>query len=156
MKDKKRVKLYETLVARLPGTWDDIITPMNQFRDSDLVLLTENPGKRFNGESAVEYEHAREQQCHAMAAHAWLSNPGWTLVYGFASQESLCSAEWHLHSFCLDGFGTVVEPTTLGRDYYWGVVLSENQAIEMAREELGNIARLGFTLSPDQLRRIGA
>lgn len=154
MTDKERAELYKTLVSSLPGTWEDTVTPISQFRDSDLRLLTEHPGKRFKGDSAVEYEHARDQQCHAMAAHAWLSNPDWTLVYGFAAQESLCSADWHLHSFCLNEAGAVVEPTTLMRDYYWGVVLQDSQAIELVREEVGNIAQLGFVLSPEQLCRV--
>ncbi len=154
MKKKQRIKLYDDLVARLPGTWDDIVTPLARIRDCDLVLLTDHCGQRFSGADAIEYEHAREQACHAMAAHAWLTNPTWSMVFGFAAVESLCSSEWHLHSFCLADTGEVVEPTPLGREYYWGVVLSEAQAASMAREELENIAKLGFTLSPAQLRRL--
>lgn len=156
MDDKQRKKLYKQMVARLPGTWEDQVTPLKRIRDQDLLLLAEAPARRFNGEDALEYEHARDQECHALAAHAWLSNPGWQLVFGFAAQESMCSADWHLHSFCLNESGQVVEPTPLYRQDYWGVVLPEAQALAYVAEEVENITRLGFELTPAMQARLNA
>lgn len=155
MKKKERAKRYSQLVASLPGTWEDFVSPIDCFRDQDLLWLTQPGGRCFDAETAEEYAHARMQECHAMAAHAWLSNPGWQLVLGFAAMESCCSTEWLFHSFCVTESGQVVEPTPLGRGHYWGVVLSEDQAVIAVREELDNLVRLGFELTPALLGRLG-
>lgn len=146
--------LYEAVLDALPGWCDAFVTPERSLREQDLALMA-GRGHVFAG-APREYSQAREQECHAVAAYAWLRNPGWQLVMGFAYSEELneaCSS-WHFHSFCLDGRGRLVEPTPCARDRYWGSVLTEEEARECVREELENIRNLGLHLSPRMLARL--
>lgn len=154
MKPKKRRRLYDRIVAQLPGTVDDFVTPEKHFRGRDLRRLTSAPGQLFHGDTAVEFSQAVAQECHAVSAYAWLCNPGWRYVYGFAALDSCCENEWHCHSFCLDEAGTVIEPTPLGREQYWGVVLDAETTKAVVAEELDNIRRLGFEVTEAHLARL--
>ena len=145
MKAKKRRELHDRITAQIPFLQhEDWVTPEKDLRAKDLRWLTGAPRKVFRGDPRT-YANAVSQQCHAAAAHAWLTNPGWTLVLGFACMESMCGLEWHFHSFCLDENGTVVEPTPLTRDQYWGVPLDRDTAAEVAEEETVNFAKLGLS-----------
>jgi hypothetical protein len=145
MKERKRRKLYNRIVAQLPFLqYEDWVTPIKDLRSKDLRWLSSSPGKVFHDEPII-YDKAISQQCHTVAAYAWLSNPGWKLVLGFAAMDSMCGEEWHFHSFCIDNHGTIIEPTTLTRSRYWGVPLDSLTATEVAEEEAKNFARIGLT-----------
>lgn len=153
MSAKAKARLYQQVLALLPGRHEAEVTACDQLRLIDLQWMTSKPGQSFSGEDALEYEHAVEQECHAAAAHAWLSNPGWQLVLGFAYSEERTEelSAWHFHSFCLDEAGNVVEPTPYGRAAYWGVILDDVKARQAVQEELPNIANLNIP-TPDPSR----
>lgn len=64
---------YEAVLDALPGWCDAFVTPERSLREQDLALMA-GRGQVFAG-NAREYSQAREQECHAVAAYAWLRNP---------------------------------------------------------------------------------
>lgn len=142
-KNTKKGALYNEVIELLPN-WCANVTDIADLRKEDLetllgdftVFSKNNPVKRLKG--------APDQECHAVAAHLWHTNPGYKLVCGLAYSEERTEdlSSWHFHSFCIDTDGVIVEPTPIVRDWYVGSVLTEEQARKSYKEELENIRNL--------------
>lgn len=145
----RKERLYAKLLQELPWRRSASVTACEDLREQDLRLVV-GQGKLIPtiGEPKV-YKKAQLQECHAIAAYAWLKHPGWKLCYGFAYSEELTEAlsSWHAHSFCLDEKGRIIEPTPNERTLYWGVVLDHAGAQRLAWEELENIRNLGLKVT---------
>ncbi len=79
--------------------------------------------KEFKREIIIS-PNAIPNQCHKVAALDKKLNPTWKRCVGFAMSDDTCGCgcEWHYHSFCIDDFGNIVEPTPIIRSRYVGVV----------------------------------
>lgn len=135
--------LYKQLLEFLPNHCENV-TPSRVFREQDLQMILEDftvfrrnhPVRRLRG--------APDQECHAVSAWLWKTNPGYRIICGMAYSEELnesCS-DWHFHSFCVDQEGVIVEPTPIVRDWYVGSVLTPEQATVFYEEEVENIKKL--------------
>lgn len=141
--------LYQQVVSRIPGRQEATVTKLEHLREQDLRVLHACEPRVIKGR-VRQFAQAMPGQCHAVAAYAWLRNPGWRLAMGFAYSEELneaCSS-WHFHSFCVDEKGRIIEPTTIDRDAYWGVILDEKHAHAFAWEEVENMKALNYELTP--------
>lgn len=49
---------------------------------------------------------------------------GWATIHGLSEQADGCN-EWHCHAFLITPEKTIIEPTPLKRDVYYGVELSD-------------------------------
>lgn len=74
-----------------------------------------------------------EQECHAVSAYYWSLHPETTLYTGFSDYL-------HAHSWILKPNKTLLEPTPILRDVYFGFAHPEPE--EFVKDEVQNILRL--------------
>lgn len=75
-------------------------------------------------------------RCHHVACEAYLKDPGkYTYVYGLAlTRQEIVTDEWYVHSFLIENStGTIFEPTTAVRDAYYGIELTYDLTLIMAK-----------------------
>ena len=82
MTEMSRKKMYQSLLGRIPYHGEEDITKLANLSDFDLRVM--NKGLTQISGRVREYSKARTQACHAVAAYAWLKNPGWEILRGFA------------------------------------------------------------------------
>jgi len=112
----------------------------SHIRKQDAWLMIDNNPGYFNF-PVIIHPNAVLGECHAVAAHLALHNPTWKLCFGLAEWGE-CVTEWGMHSWCIDDKNQIIEPTTLIRNRYIGVVIPENFKSSLIWEELSNIQRV--------------
>lgn len=117
--NKEEIIKYLKAINSLPLTWEDAITKLEQITKEDLDLMS-NGLIRITGNVIIS-DIAVNGQCHQIAKSLKLANPEWKLYIGFCDTESLVSADWNLHSFCVDTEGNIIEPTNIERYRYFGI-----------------------------------
>ena len=148
MHPQTREKYYKEIIGRLPEPKAPV-TPERFIRGRTLALMRRS-GRQFEGEARF-YEVTVERNCHAVSVYAWLKNPTWCIVAGFAYNDPAphLPSAWHFHSFLIDDHGVIVEPTPIPRRYYWGAVLTPDETLDRVQAELPVIEQLGLVLPPD-------
>ena len=120
----------------------------NRIREQDAYLLLHSPllGTFYN--SVISYEKGLLGECHAVTAYLCLSNPTWKYCFGLA-EHGECLTEWSIHSWCLNEEKQLVEPTPLIRNKYVGTEIPEHLKKTFIWEEIQNIIRMGFVITPE-------
>ena len=120
----------------------------NRIREQDAYLLLHSPllGTFYN--SVISYEKGLLGECHAVTAYLCLSNPTWKYCFGLA-EHGECLTEWSIHSWCLNEEKQLVEPTPLIRNKYVGTEIPEHLKKTFIWEEIQNIIRMGFFITPE-------
>ena len=135
-------KLLETL-----GIDETNVPFISRIREQDAFLLLHFPLGTFY-QPVTCYEKGVLGQCHAVTAYMCLSNPDWIYCFGLAECGD-CLTEWSIHSWCLNADKELIEPTTLVRQKYVGIEVPEHLKKSFIWEEIPNILRMGFTITPN-------
>lgn len=130
------------------GIDSDNLPFKNRIREQDAYLLLHSPllGTFYN--SVISYEKGLLGECHAVTAYLCLSNPTWKYCFGLA-EHGECLTEWSIHSWCLNEEKQLVEPTPLIRNKYVGTEIPEYLKKTFIWEEIQNIIRMGFVITPE-------
>ena len=130
------------------GIDSDNLPFKNRIREQDAYLLLHSPllGTFYN--SVISYEKGLLGECHAVTAYLCLSNPTWKYCFGLA-EHGECLTEWSIHSWCLNEEKQLVEPTPLIRNKYVGTEIPEHLKKTFIWEEIQNIIRMGFFITPE-------
>ncbi len=119
----KQIELYLKSIQNLPIHWEDSITSLKWLTDEQLELMSKGLTD-FKDSFVIVSDRAIRAECHVVAKHLKEFNPDWQLVQGFCATEEGCGTEWHFHSFCINEEGTIIEPTPIIRDRYFGIICS--------------------------------
>jgi hypothetical protein len=113
---------FLTAINALPLAWEDLITNPKDIDDEFLDLMSHGL-EHFSGKVIIS-PLAEAQKCHEVSERLVSQDPNLKRCIGFAVMDNdIISREWHLHSFCIDQAGNIVEPTPIEREIYYGVIV---------------------------------
>lgn len=112
-------------IEYLPLTWEDSVTKPSNI---DKCILREMADGlvEFNL-PAVESVVSKEQKCFHISLLEKERNPAYRLMVGYATinEEVVAGNDWHCHAFIITPDNTIIEPTPIKRDRYFGIEISD-------------------------------
>lgn len=95
-------------------------------------ILTEvaYKGIEFNANNAVPSPYGIRGECHAMTAFHWVLNQDCTICSGISDKINA-------HSWLISPAETIIEPTPIPRETYYGIIIKD--PVAFVREEFDRI-----------------
>lgn len=115
----KQLKDYLKMINQLPLVFEQGIEAPDFIFDGCIEYLSEGMTEVPFTEVRV-HEKAIPQECHRVSLLIRLLNPTYMHFIGFAMVDASIVDDWHLHSWCVDPEGVIIEGTPLIRDRYFG------------------------------------
>ena len=114
---------------KTPPVWNAGSPPRTPKRPSCFTTIP-NLGALFSYfEQSRISPIARQGRCHAVSAAMALNNPLRTHFLGFAGTTKHNHTTWVVHSWVVDFYGMLIEPTPTMRDIYIGQPVEEKDKV---------------------------
>lgn len=122
---RQQIRTFFRSLMNIPFYWEDSVTSPNHLDPDVFKALGKGPVK-IEG-NVLCSSLAENQRCFHVSLLEVKRDPTLTLMLGYATIDDSCFAgyEWHVHAFCVNQCGDIIEPTPLKRDRYYGIPASK-------------------------------